>query len=54
MLVKMEKKEVLFDYKMFFGVATIMFGLTVGTILTMFLVPAFYCILYRINPEKGE
>lgn len=33
---------------------TIMFGLTVGTILTMFLVPAFYCILYRINPEKGE
>ncbi|KTD10811.1 chemiosmotic efflux system protein A-like protein [Legionella gratiana] len=29
---------------------TIMFGLTVGTILTMFLVPAFYCILYRINP----
>ncbi|MFC3909120.1 efflux RND transporter permease subunit [Legionella dresdenensis] len=28
---------------------TIMFGLTVGTILTMFLVPAFYCILYRIK-----
>ncbi|MCW8450371.1 efflux RND transporter permease subunit [Legionella quinlivanii] len=28
---------------------TIMFGLTVGTIITMFLVPAFYCILYRIQ-----
>lgn len=32
--------------------ATIMFGLTVGTILTMILVPVFYCILYRINPDK--
>ncbi|OEH46025.1 Nickel and cobalt resistance protein CnrA [Legionella parisiensis] len=31
---------------------TIMFGLTIGTILTMFLVPAFYCILYRINPKR--
>lgn len=30
---------------------TIMFGLTVGTILTMFLVPVFYCILYRINQK---
>lgn len=33
---------------------TIMFGLTVGTILTMFLVPAFYCILYRIKPKKEQ
>lgn len=32
---------------------TIMFGLTVGTILTMFLVPVFYCILYRINLKKN-
>ncbi|MGQ3892601.1 efflux RND transporter permease subunit [Legionella sp. CNM-4043-24] len=33
---------------------TIMFGLAFGAILTMFLVPAFYCILYRIKPpEKG-
>jgi multidrug efflux pump subunit AcrB len=30
---------------------TIMFGLTFGTLLTMFLVPVFYCILYRIKPE---
>lgn len=28
---------------------TIMFGLTVGTLLTMFLVPVFYCILFRIK-----
>ncbi|WP_454782197.1 efflux RND transporter permease subunit [Legionella sp. WA2022007384] len=33
---------------------TIMFGLTIGTILTMFLVPAFYCILYRIDPKKEQ
>lgn len=32
--------------------ATIMFGLTVGTVLTMLLVPVFYCILYKINPDK--
>lgn len=30
---------------------TIMFGLAFGTILTMLLVPAFYCILYGIKPE---
>ncbi|WP_255411108.1 efflux RND transporter permease subunit [Legionella sp. km772] len=30
--------------------ATIMFGLTIGTVLTMILVPVFYCILYRIKP----
>ena len=29
--------------------ATIMFGLTVGTVLTMILVPVFYCILYRVK-----
>jgi multidrug efflux pump subunit AcrB len=33
---------------------TIMFGLTVGTILTMLLAPVFYCILYRINPKKKQ
>ena len=33
--------------------ATIMFGLTVGTALTMLLVPVFYCILYRIK-SKGK
>ena len=31
---------------------TIMFGLAFGSILTMFLVPVFYCILYRIKPEE--
>lgn len=31
---------------------TIMFGLAFGAILTMFLVPVFYCILYRIKPPK--
>lgn len=30
---------------------TIIFGLTFGTILTMFLVPALYCILYKINEK---
>jgi multidrug efflux pump subunit AcrB len=30
---------------------TIMFGLTLGTILTMFMVPVFYCILYKIKSE---
>lgn len=34
--------------------ATIMFGLTVGTALTMILVPVFYCMVYRINPDKTE
>jgi multidrug efflux pump subunit AcrB len=34
--------------------ATIMFGLTVGTALTMLLVPVFYCILYRINPDEKD
>lgn len=29
---------------------TIMFGLAFGALLTMFLVPVFYCILYRIKP----
>lgn len=33
--------------------ATIMFGLTVGTALTMFLVPVFYCMLYRIKSSKN-
>lgn len=32
--------------------ATIMFGLTVGTALTMLLVPVFYCILYKTYPDK--
>ena len=33
----------------------IMVGLTFGTILTMVLLPTFYCTLYRIRtPEKGE
>lgn len=31
---------------------TIMFGLAFGALLTMFLVPVFYCILYRIKPEQ--
>ncbi|CDZ78980.1 Nickel and cobalt resistance protein CnrA [Legionella massiliensis] len=31
---------------------TIMFGLTVGTILTMVLAPVFYCILYKIKPTS--
>ncbi len=31
---------------------TIMGGLTFGTILTMFLVPVLYCILYKVNPQK--
>lgn len=31
---------------------TIMFGLAFGVVLTMFLGPVFYCILYRIKPEK--
>lgn len=31
---------------------TIVFGLTLGTALTMFLVPVFYCILYRIKTEQ--
>ena len=34
--------------------ATIMFGLTVGTALTMLLVPAVYCILYRIKPDNSD
>jgi multidrug efflux pump subunit AcrB len=33
---------------------TIMFGLAFGALLTMFLVPVFYCILYRIKPEQEE
>ncbi|WP_298623385.1 efflux RND transporter permease subunit [uncultured Legionella sp.] len=33
---------------------TIMFGLAFGALLTMFLVPVFYCILYRIKPEKMQ
>ena len=33
----------------------IMVGLAFGTILTMVLLPTFYCTLYRIrSPEKGE
>ncbi len=33
---------------------TIMVGLTFGTLLTMVLLPTFYCVLYRIpSPEKG-
>ena len=32
---------------------TIMFGLAVGTVLTMILLPVVYCILYRIpSPAK--
>lgn len=31
---------------------TIMFGLTLGTVLTMFLVPVFYCFLYKIQSES--
>jgi multidrug efflux pump subunit AcrB len=30
---------------------TIMFGLTVGTVITMVLLPALYCVLYRVKPE---
>ncbi|WP_261975421.1 efflux RND transporter permease subunit [Legionella sainthelensi] len=33
---------------------TIMFGLTVGTILTMFLVPVLYSILYRISSKMNH
>jgi multidrug efflux pump subunit AcrB len=33
---------------------TIMFGLTFGTLLTMFLVPVLYCIFYRVkSPAKA-
>ena len=32
---------------------TIMAGLTFGTILTMVIVPVFYCVFHRIpSPEK--
>ncbi len=34
---------------------TIMVGLSFGTILTMVLLPTFYCVFYRIpSPEKGQ
>jgi len=33
---------------------TIMFGLTFGTMLTMFVVPVLYCIFYRVpSPKKA-
>ena len=33
---------------------TIMFGLTFGTMLTMFVVPVLYCIFYKVkSPEKA-
>ncbi|MFC1507930.1 efflux RND transporter permease subunit [Pseudomonadota bacterium] len=33
--------------------ATIMFGLTFGTILTMLVVPALYCTFYRVSDSDG-
>ena len=34
---------------------TIMFGLSFGTILTMFVVPVLYCIFYRVpSPKKAK
>jgi multidrug efflux pump subunit AcrB len=34
---------------------TIMAGLTVGTILTMVIIPLFYVIIYRVpNPEQEQ
>lgn len=32
----------------------IMFGLTVGTIVAMFLVPVLFCILYRISSKENH
>ena len=40
---------------LFFGMASIMaFGLAVGTILTLGVVPALYCMFFGIRPTKKE
>lgn len=39
---------------LFFGMASIMaFGLAVGTVLTLGVVPALYCLFFGIRPNKN-
>ncbi len=40
---------------LFYGMASIMaFGLTIGTILTLGVAPALYCLFFGISPEAGK
>lgn len=34
--------------------AVIFFGLIIGTLLTMLVVPALYALLYRVAPQARE